>query len=95
MVVAFRGNDAETAVRLVCGKTAIRRTDQITFLYKVWLVDIFNRAFLFADGNSEILQADGMAFETDDNRFKDAIVHFVQTVRIDVEHRKCLISNIR
>ena len=61
MAVAFRRNDAETAVRLVRGEAAVGRADEIAFLYKVWLIDVFDGAFLFADGDCKILQADGMA----------------------------------
>ena len=93
--MAFRGGDTETAMRLIRGKTSVRRADEITFLYKVWFIHIFNRAFLFADGDGKILQADGMAFETDDDGFQDAVVHFVQTVRIDVQHGEGLVGNVR
>src|SRR5439155_6213210 len=79
---------AEVPVRRRGCRPAPRRSLQIALLYKERLVDLLQRAGVFAHGYGDGTQAHRASLEFLDDGLEDPRVHVVEPVLIDVEPRQ-------
>ena len=76
-------------VGVACRHPAAGRAHHESLLYQVGLDDILDRAPLLAQCSSQGLDADRTAIELLDDGLKQASIHRIKAIGIDVQHIHC------
>ena len=66
---------------------------EVAFHDEPGFVDCFQSIRFFANGDGKRVDADGAAVKAKDDCFEDALVHFVESVLVDVEHGESLVGD--
>src|SRR6202521_1285669 len=88
-----RALDAHLIIGLWHGNSALGSSLDEAFLDQIGLVDLFDRSGIFSHRDREGTESDGAALETNDKRFEESFIHFVQAVSVDVEHFESFVGN--
>ena len=70
----------------------MRRAVEVALQNQVRLVHFLERVRLLADRHGQRRQTNRPAAEFDDDRLEDALVHFVEAIRVDLEHSQRLVG---
>ena len=70
-----------------------QRALQKALLDQIGFDDVLDRARFLANGGGNVLQADRAAVETVHDGFQQLAVHQVEALRVDVQHRECLVGD--
>jgi hypothetical protein len=87
------GLDACFASSEFSGDPALGGAFQVTFHDEVGFVDFLQGVGFFPDGDSERMDSNGTATEFHHEGFEDALVHFIQAILIDLEHREGFVGD--
>src|SRR6185503_13432251 len=82
------GFQTELAIAQFGGDAPLRCAFEVTLHDQVRLVDFLQSVGFLANGDREGTYAHRTAAELGDDRFKDALVHFVEAVFVDFEDGK-------
>ena len=82
----FRGFEADFSVGFGHGDAALGGAFDVALHDQIRLVHFLDRSGFLANGDGEAVHTDGTAVEKSDDRFEDPLVHFVETIGVNVEH---------
>ena len=88
------GLHAELLVRQLGRDAALRGALEVTFLNQERLVDFLDGVRFFAHRHGEGIHADRPTAELVHERFQNALVHLVEAVLVDLQHRQRLVGDV-
>ena len=94
-LAAFASLQPELLVAQLRGDAALGRALQVAFHDEVRLIDFFQGVRFLAHRHRHRAEADRAAAELRDHGFQDALVHLVEAVLVDFQHRERLVGDVR
>src|SRR6266516_599740 len=92
-LIAFRNAQIQFLVTQLCRYAALRGTIQIPLHDEIRLIYFFDRVRLFAYCHRQRIEAHWPAAKLHNDRIQNALVHFVETVLVDLQHRERLVGH--